>query len=109
MSKIQQNVMASVALIYAARTLLGPVALKFYVLLASVWGIGRLVWVSKVFENLAVAEKSGLTAVGNFALAAIEHASTSVLLVLVVAAVAACLLLFDVVRAAAPRGRGFAA
>ncbi len=109
MTQIKQNVMASVALIHAARTLFGATALKLYVLLASVWGIGRLVWVSKIFENLSLVEKSGITAVGNFMLAALEHTSTSVLLVLVVAVVTAFLLFLDVARAGASRGRGFAA
>jgi hypothetical protein len=110
MSRIKQNVMASVALIYAIRTLFGATALKLYVLAASVWGIGKLVWVSKIFENLAAVEKSGLAAMGNFALAAIEHASTSVQLVLLVAAVAAFSLLFDVIRSGATAGgRSFAA
>ncbi len=109
MTTIKQNVMASVALIYTARTLFGATALKLYVLLASVWGIGKLVWVSKVFENLSLVEKSGITAVGNFMLAALEHTSTSVLLVLVVALVAAFLLFLDVARTSTARGARFAA
>ena len=109
MSTIKQNVMASVALIYAVRTLFGATALKFYVLLAAVWGVGKLVWVSKVFENLALVERSGITAVGNFMLAAIEHASTSVLLVLVVGIAAGFSLFFDVARASRTRSARLAA
>jgi hypothetical protein len=110
MTRIKQNVMASVALIYAARVLFGATALKLYVLLFAVWGIGKLVWVSKIVENLSTVEKSGLASVGNFVLAALEHASTSVQLVLLVALVAAFSLVFDAVRAGATaRGGGFAA
>lgn len=109
MNKIQTQVMASVAVIYALRTLLGPTALKLYVLVLSVWGIGRLVWISKVFENLSKVEKSGASAVGNFFLAAVEHTSTSVQLALAAAAIAALLLFFDVVRASAAGSGRFAA
>lgn len=105
---IKHKVMASVALIYAARTLLSATALKFYALLASVWGIGKLVWVSKVFENFFVVEKSGIIAVGNFIISAFAHAHTGVQLFLAVAVIAVMLLAVDVLRAAT-RGARFAA
>jgi len=109
MTKIGQQVMASVAVIYAVRVLCGATALKLYVLLISVWGIGRLVWVSKVLENFSIVERSGASAAGNFALHALEHTSTSVQLVLAVAAIAGLWLFFDVARAGASRGARFAA
>ncbi|MBX4192318.1 hypothetical protein KW798_02410, partial [Candidatus Parcubacteria bacterium] len=52
-SKIEQQVMASVAAIYTVRQLFSRTALKLYVCAASLWGLGQLVWVSKVFENLS--------------------------------------------------------
>lgn len=106
MSKIEQQVMASVGAIYLARTLVGATALKLYALLLSVWGIGKLVWVSKVFENLAVAEQSGIQAVGNFILVALSHAQFGVQIALVVAVIAAVSLFLDVTRTS---GRRFAA
>jgi hypothetical protein len=108
MSNTTQKVMASVLVIYTMRTLFGATAFKVYALLLSVWGIGRLVWVSKVFENFAVVEKSGVQAVGNFVLTALTHAHVEVQLVLFVALLAGVSLVFDFARAA-PRSARFAA
>ncbi len=52
-SKIEQQVMAGVGVIYATRQLLSATALKLYICVLSLYGIGRLVWVSHVFENWA--------------------------------------------------------
>ena len=52
-SKIEQQVMASVAVVYAFRQLTGATALKLYVCALSLYGIGRLVRASRVWENLA--------------------------------------------------------
>jgi hypothetical protein len=109
MSKISQQVMASVAVIYAARKASGPTALKLYTLMLSIWGIGKLVWVSKVFENFLVAGKSGMTALSNYLLVALEHAHISVQLTLAVFIIAGVWLLLDLARAAAPRSARFAA
>ena len=97
-SKIEQQVMASVAVIYAARALTSRTALEFYVFFLSVWGIGRLVWVSKVFENFSLVEKQGLGAMSNYILYAVEHTHLAVQLTLLVAAVALISLVIDLVR-----------
>ena len=52
-SKIEQQVMAGVGVVYAFRQLTGATALKLYVCALSLYGFGRLVWVSRVWENLA--------------------------------------------------------
>lgn len=109
MSKISQQVMASVAVIYTARALTSATAFKCYALLISLWGIGRLVWVSKVFENILVAGKSGAAALSHYLFVALEHAHVSVQFTLAVAIVAGAWLLLDLVSAAAPGGRRLAA
>jgi len=105
MSNITQKVMASVLVIYLARKATGPTALKCYILLLSLWGMGRLVWVSKIVENFSTVAQSGVLAVGNFMLVAVEHAHISVQLTLAVILVAGVWLLLDLARAAAPRAR----
>lgn len=103
MNKIEQNVMASVGLIYAFRTLTGLRALKLYVLILSLWGIMRLVWVSKVAENFLVAEKAGIAGISNYILVALSHAHLGVQIVLVIGVLAAGSLFLDVARAAPTR------
>ena len=50
-SKIEQQVMAGVGVVYAARQLTSATALKLYVCAASLYGLVQLVWVHRVFEN----------------------------------------------------------
>src|SRR5438128_730337 len=88
MTNIEKRVMASVGSVYLARTLTNTTALKVYALILSVWAIGRLVWVSKVFENFFAIEKNGIGAIFNYAVSAITHTHVSVLLMLLIAAVA---------------------
>lgn len=88
MTNIERQVMASVGTIYTARALTSVTALKIYALILSIWAVGRLVWVSKVFENFFAVEKSGIGAILNYLISAFTHAHISVLLVLLVAAVA---------------------
>lgn len=109
MSKVEQNVMAAVSTIYLARTLLSGTALKLYTLVLSVFAFGKLVWISKVFENLREVAQGGVASVGNFFLAAFEHAHISVQATLLIAVVAAALLAVDLARASAPGSRRLAA
>lgn len=109
MSKIEQNVMAAVGTIYIARTLLSGTALKLYTLAFSVLAFSKLVWVSKIFENLREVAQGGTASVGNFFLAAFGHAHISVQVTLLIAMVAAVLLAVDLARASAPRSGRFAA
>jgi hypothetical protein len=91
-SKIEQKVMASVGTIYTARILTGTMALEIYALVLSIWAIGRLAWVAKVFANFALVEKAGFASTANFVVSALEHAHLGVQIALVVAA-AACIAL----------------
>lgn len=50
-SNIEKTVMRRVTRIRVLRALLSNAVLAVAVLGSSLWGIGRLVWVSKVFEN----------------------------------------------------------
>lgn len=99
MSSIERRVMASVGVIYIAHAITGITALKVYALILSVWGIGRLVWVSRVFDNFFMVEKHGLGAISNYLLVALEHTNIAVQLTLFVAALAFVSLLVDFVRA----------
>ncbi len=95
MTTIEQNVMASVRVIYVLRRLTSATALKLYVCAASLWGIGQLVFVSKVFENLS---HVGTTGSLQFALAAFFNTELMVQLVLLAATLAVISLFVDVFR-----------
>jgi hypothetical protein len=92
---IEQNVMGTVRAIYLARQLTSPSALKLYVCVASLWGIGQLVWVSKVFENLA---NVGAAHSLQFMLAAVLNTDLLVQLALLAGTLAAASLFLDFVR-----------
>lgn len=107
-SNIERQVMASVGAIYLWRALTNMTALKIYALILSVWGIGRLVWVSKVFDNFFAVEKNGFASMFNYLLVAVEHTNIAVQLTLLVAALAFISLLVDFVKSASVQ-RTFAA
>lgn len=90
--------MASVGVIHAARRAVSATALKVYALVASVYALGVLVWVSRVEENLLSVMNGGVLAVGNFVLYAAVHTSIAVQAALLVAAVALVSLAADVLR-----------
>ena len=95
-SKIERQVMASVGVVHTARRALSATALKLYALVASVYALGILVWVSKIEENLLNVANQGLLAVGNYVLYAAFHTSVAVQLILVIAAVAFISLVVDI-------------
>ncbi len=97
-SSIERRVMAGVGTVYAMRQLTSVGALKIYALILSLWAVGRLVWVSKVFENFVQVEKSGAGAITNYMVQAVEHTHLAVQLCLLVAVVAAASLALDTVR-----------
>lgn len=94
-SKIERQVMASVGVIYAARQLVSATALKLYICVLSLYGIGRLVWVSHVFENWA---QVGLSGTAQFVTAAVLNTHLPVQLTLAVLAVAGVSLFLDFAR-----------
>lgn len=108
-SKIEQQVMASVAVIYAVRKLASRRALEWSALAASAVALWQMVWVHKVFENFfTVVEKNGLGAIADYLFFAVTHTHLAVQLTLAVATVAFVSLVVDTVRASAPT-RVFAA
>ena len=103
-SKIEQQVMASVGIVYAVRQLVSATALKLYVCAFSLYGIGRLVWVSHVFENWA---NVGFQGTLQFVASAVLNTHLSVQLTLMVLIVAAFSLFLNFTRSLGA-SRGFA-
>ncbi len=104
-SKIEQKVMASVGTIYTARQLVSATALKLYVCAISLYGIARLVWVSRVWDNLA---QVGWGNALNFVSYAFMHTHLPVQIALVALIVAGIGLLVDLVRQATEPTLNFA-
>ena len=101
-TKIEQQVMAGVGTIYAARQLVSATALKLYVCTLSLYGLGRLVWVSKVFENW---QHVGLQGTFEFVSAAVLHTHLPVQIALTVLFVAGLGLIRDLSRLGTPSHR----
>lgn len=99
-SKIEQQVMASVAVIHTTRRVFSATALKVYALVASVYTLGILVWVSEVQANFFHAMQGGVAALGNYVLVALAHTELAVQAALLVATVVLISLAVDVIRAA---------
>ena len=98
-SKIEQRVMAGVGAVYIFRQLVSATALKLYVCALSLYGIGRLVWVSHVFQNWA---NVGLQGSLEFVSAAIINTHLPVQIVLLVLAITALSLIRDLTRLTTP-------
>ena len=105
MTKIEQQVMAGVAVVYGVRSLLGRRALALYVLAASLWGLAALVWVARVRENFLAEMHVGVLAVGNFVLSAFLHTHLVVQGLTLALLVASMVLAADIAKSL-PRGRG---
>src|SRR3989338_7098201 len=97
--KIEKQVMAGVGVIYAARQLVSATALKLYICAISLYGIGRLVWVSHVFENWA---NVGLQGSLQFAASAVLNTHLAVQMTLVVLMFAGVSLFLDFTRRVSP-------
>ena len=97
MSKIQQKVMAGVAIIYTARLLTSAVAFKVYGLMLSFVGIVAFVSLSNVVSNFASVAQGGVFNIGTFVLSAVLGTTLVVQLALVVG-VTLGLLLVDATR-----------
>ncbi len=70
-SRIQQNVMRRVRTIHTLRPLVSTTAFFSFLFLGALWGIGREVWVARVFENMP--SLSDAAALSRFALSAFLH------------------------------------
>jgi uncharacterized integral membrane protein len=98
MSKIEQQVMASVAVIYTARKLLSFQALLWYVLILSIFGISQLVSVPHVLQNFSLVARGGFPSILAFLGAAVQGTTIIVQLGLLVAIFALGSLLASFVR-----------
>jgi len=105
-SKIEQQVMASVGVIHTVRRMVSMAALKVYTVVASVYALGILVWVSEIQANLLNAMNGGVLAVGNFVLVAVLHTTFVVQAVLLVATVALVSLAVDLTRTLTAQRQG---
>ena len=70
-SRIQENVMRRVRTIHTLRPLVSTTALSAFLLLGALWGIGREVWVARVFENMP--SLSDAAVLSRFMLSAFLH------------------------------------
>ncbi len=97
--------MASVATVYTARQLVSATALKLYVCAASLVGIAKLVWVARVWENMA---QVGVGHTVQFMLAAALNTHALVQLTLVVFVIAGVSLFLDLARSVTSTSTWFA-
>jgi hypothetical protein len=70
-SNIQKNVMRRVRTIHTLRPFVSGVALASVLAVLALWGIGREVWVARVFENMP--SIAHVTAVAEFFALAFVH------------------------------------
>ena len=103
MTKLERNIMASIALIYVARRLTSRTALECYALFLSAFGITVLVSLSHVAANFVLVEDHGLPALGLFLLTAITKTNILVQLVLALGVIALVSLSRNLVRATGRR------
>lgn len=94
-SNIEQQVMASVGVVYATRQLVSATALKLYVCVLSLLGLAKLVWVHRVFENFS---QVGMENSLQFMLAAVVNTNLLVQCTLMILTIAGVSLLRDMAR-----------
>lgn len=93
--------MASVGVVYTARQLVSATALKLYVCAASLFGLAKLVWVARVWQNLS---SVGWGDAFNFASYAFMHTHLPVQIALAAFVVAGVWFAADVLKSlSAPR------
>jgi hypothetical protein len=102
MTNIEQQVMAGVMVVYAARRLTSAFALKMYALALSAFGIVLFVSLSNVAENFTTVAEGGAASVAVFLFSAIVGTTAVVQLALAVGAFAAASLAVDAVRFVSP-------
>jgi hypothetical protein len=93
-SRIEQKVMAGVAVVYAGRLLLSRLALELYVLAASGVALWQFTWVHRVFENWA---HVGLSGTWGYVTYAVVHTHLPTQMALAAAAAAGILFVVDAI------------
>ena len=107
MSKIEDQVMGSVAVIYGVRALVSPVALACYAGVSCV-AIASVVSVPHVAQNFAASAQGGVPHIIGFTIAAIVGTQLVVQLGLLIATLASTSLLVSVARSFGRGTRSFA-
>ncbi len=95
MSKIEQQVMASVGVIYTVRQFVSASAIKLYALVVAAIALVQLTWVHMVFANWS---QVGFAGTFNFLTYAILHTHPAVQLTVIVLVVAGVSLARDLMR-----------
>lgn len=109
-SKIEQQVMASVGVIYVARKATSRFAVECYALLLSIAGAAYFVSIPHVFANFAHVTSGGLMSIGTFIVGAVLGTQLVVQIAVAVATVALFAMIVDLLRSVtAPTNRTFAA
>lgn len=99
MKNIEQQVMASVGVIYTARRLTSMTAFKAYALAVSFAGIAAFVSVSNVMQNFAsVLQSGGVDRILNYVLVAVTQTTLPVQLALLMGTMALLSLAVEMVR-----------
>jgi len=97
-NNIEQKVMASVAVIYAARKLVSMTALKLYALVLSLGGIVAFVSISNVFANFVNVAQGGVGSIALFTISAVLGTTLLVQVALALCAAATISLVVPVFR-----------
>ena len=97
-NSIEQQVMGSVAAVYAVRRFANPFMLKVYTLALSAVGVFAFVSLSHVGANFMAVEGHGAPAVSSFVFSAVTKTTLLVQLALVVGAIAFVSLFADALK-----------
>lgn len=95
-TSISRTVMRRVRVIHAVRPFFSGASLAALLFILALWGIGREVWVARVFENMPSVRD--IAAVARFMLAAFEHTHLTVQALSLVALLALVWMMVDAVR-----------
>ncbi len=97
-SNIEQQVMASVAVVYMARQLTSATALKVYALCVSLAGVAAFVSVPHVAANFFAVESGGFSSIATYLLSAVTGTRLVVQLALGVVALIGVSFIVDAMR-----------
>lgn len=98
MSKIEERVMAGVAMVYVARRLMSRTALECYALFLSAFCLTLFVSLPHVEHNFLVVERGGLPSTATYLVSAVLNTRVAVQAVLLLGVVAVALLVWDAAR-----------
>lgn len=97
-SRIEQQVMASVAAVHTARRFTSRIALELYALTAAGIALWQLTWVHRVVGNFLNVERGGLGGIWQYVNYAFLHTHLATQLALIVALAAGIAFVVDAAR-----------